>query len=679
MIARFLYCTYMALPDGTSRPGGSGLTRSEAAILAWKKRERAKPQTPGGLPPKIAARVKEILASKRKKGKGKAPKKIDPAKEKAKQDKIKAAAAKKEEATKQKIARDMERTAKQATRETTRKQRIAERATAAQAKQAAQQKRLKQAAQARKEKAKAASATPKKEAADTAKKQAENRTKVAKEMADQDTGLSPSGSAALGDFADGKQPLKEIADQLTKMGLLEADSAGGQRLSYAGRATVNAMNRGDTRAALDAISRAADRTQAKQDTERRRVESETKRDKAKADATARRTAADRAKNEARAKRNASAARVEAARIEAARNRKAMSDIDVLEIKAGARHSRMDMAALQSIHDNSVACGASCGSEEDDSDMDDEIGDDSAEKAIKGIMDNPLYYAQHECSDIMQASNALSTLAMLIQSELVEEDEDQKHIAMLCDAAHTLVDFIDSELDELEGASKDAANDASMGPMKAVDDAWVHTEGSAVKSLDDDTIRCHVVLFGDADHPDLQRDYFTKSTDFWLDHFGWPKPITYHHGLDAATRDEPVIGHWKSAGVDEVGLWLEGQLDRAHAYYKAMRELARRGFLKPSSDSMPQWVIREPQSNGTKHLKRWPLISSALTVTPMEPRMLPVEVKAYLAEIGYETIDEDTKVDDPDLARSDATKASDEDRARAILFELDLLQIELETA
>lgn len=58
----------MALPTGTAR--GSGLSRSEAAILAWKKRVRH-PKA-GALDPKIAARVKQILAGKVKKGKGKA-------------------------------------------------------------------------------------------------------------------------------------------------------------------------------------------------------------------------------------------------------------------------------------------------------------------------------------------------------------------------------------------------------------------------------------------------------------------------------------------------------------------------------------------------------------------------------------------------------------------------------
>ena len=126
------------------------------------------------------------------------------------------------------------------------------------------------------------------------------------------------------------------------------------------------------------------------------------------------------------------------------------------------------------------------------------------------------------------------------------------------------------------------------------------------------------------------------------------------------------------------MWLEGQLDRAHRYYKAIKQLAERGYLKISSDSGPQWVIREPQSNGANYLKRWPLVTASVTVTPMEPRILPVEVKALLAETGYEGIDESPEADDTDTRdRQDAVKA-DEDRARRLLLELDLLQLELET-
>jgi len=59
----------MALPTGTTR--GSGLSRSEAAILAWKKRKAGGGFGSGALDPTIAARVKEILAEKANKGKKK--------------------------------------------------------------------------------------------------------------------------------------------------------------------------------------------------------------------------------------------------------------------------------------------------------------------------------------------------------------------------------------------------------------------------------------------------------------------------------------------------------------------------------------------------------------------------------------------------------------------------------
>jgi hypothetical protein len=60
-------------------------------------------------------------------------------------------------------------------------------------------------------------------------------------------------------------------------------------------------------------------------------------------------------------------------------------------------------------------------------------------------------------------------------------------------------------------------------------------------------------------------------------------------------------------------------------------------------------------------------------------MLPVEVKAFLAEIGYEAIDvEEPEAVNPDAARPDGVKAASDERARRILLELELLTLE-ETA
>jgi hypothetical protein len=692
MIALF----FVAMPLSTTT-GGSGLSRSEAAILAWKKRARA--AKPGALDPKIAARVKEILAGKQKKGKapkgkGKAkaaPKgtpqeianqnraavakqggmdklegvmvrlgagmnsdlekgahdelikkglakrgadgkpKLTPAgrkwrsaADKGDADGASAALAEGRGAASESAAKDKEKSAKQAERAA----KGAERAAKQKKQQQAQKQKAQAAAKVKAEKAKAKAATPAKEKpADAAKKQADNRAKVAKDMAEQDAGLAPTGSAALGDFADGKPLKEETAKEFEAMGLVEKGSDGTHRLTSEGRAAAAAMNKGDTRAAIDAISRAGDKKKPKATGKALDMSDEL-----------------------------------------------FSINDLLAIKAGARHSRTDVQHLQSIHDSAVACGASCGPGEDAA-PDDE--DEEGMKAIKGIMDNPAWYAQHECGDVMQAASALQTLTMLIQSELSEEDKDASDVAQLCDAARVLVKFIASELDELEGAAGDAADNVRMGPMnKAVTDDYLHIDGGAIKSLDGDAIKGCAVLFGTAETHDIERDYYDKNTDYWLNHFGWPKPITYHHGMDAATRDNPVVGHWTKATVDDTGVWLEGQLDRAHAYYKAIKELAARGYLKLSSDSAPQWVQRVRQTNGASYIKRWPIVTSSVTVSPMEPRMMPVEVKAFLAELGYEAIETDNQeAIDPDLARRDGVKASDDERARVLSLELDLLELE----
>lgn len=125
--------------------------------------------------------------------------------------------------------------------------------------------------------------TPEQRRAETeaahAQKLSENRQKVADAMAAADAGLSPSGSKALLDFADGKPLDSATADGLAKMGLVEIGKDGQPRLSQAGRATVAAMNRGDVRGALDAIGRGSDRIAQQAEAERKRQEREAEKKK----------------------------------------------------------------------------------------------------------------------------------------------------------------------------------------------------------------------------------------------------------------------------------------------------------------------------------------------------------------------------------------------------------------
>jgi Family of unknown function (DUF6582) len=215
--------------------------------------------------------------------------------------------------------------------------------------------------------------------------------------------------------------------------------------------------------------------------------------------------------------------------------------------------------------------------------------------------------------------------------------------------------------------------------KGIDDLTEMVYGSEIKALDGDQIGGFAVLFGTAETPDASahQDYFDAKTNYWLDRFGWPRPMTYHHGLDEDTRDDPIVGSWTKAIVKNEGIWLEGQLDRAHRYHGAIKELIKRGYLKLSSDSAPQWVQRERQPNGANYVKRWPLLTASPTVTPAEPRMSGLAFKALLAELGLDDIDDNPEAQGEDSERSDGTKAIDE-RARRMLLELDLLALEVTT-
>ena len=350
--------------------------------------------------------------------------------------------------------------------------------------------------------------------------------------------------------------------------------------------------------------------------------------------------------------------------EGRRRKSATKDTDMDAIKIGKRNSATDQHHVNAIALAAHSLGGACP---------DCAPDDAA---VKAIFDDPSAYAMHECQDVYSAAAALQQLAMLVQSELCEQNEDDDtSIPALTKAMRTLLAFISGELDEIDQAmGADAAEDDNASTVETK----AETFGGAIKALDGDAIGGYAVLFGSADMPDLspQRDYFTKSTDFWLNQWGWPRPMTYHHGMDDGTRDDPIIGTWTKAKVDDVGVWLEGQLDKAHRYHAAVKELVRRGYLKLSSDSGPQWVIRERQENGSNEVKRWPLLTASPTVAPAEPRLAALtSLKAVLADLGLDAIDTDNQEAQTDSGeRPDGVKAVDE-RARRLALTLELLELE----
>jgi len=222
--------------------------------------------------------------------------------------------------------------------------------------------------------------------------------------------------------------------------------------------------------------------------------------------------------------------------------------------------------------------------------------------------------------------------------------------------------VEWEISELDGAEDGYEADDDDTPRVVI--------GDAVKMLDEGKIGAYAVRFGDADNPDLSqmRDYFTKATDFWLD--AWTqRPMLYHHAQDEATADVPIIGTWTKAMRDDVGIWLEGQLDKAHKYYSAINEMVKQGALKLSSDSAPH-LVKRTRRGDTNEVTRWPLMAASLTPTPAEPRLLPVSaLKAiYAAEFPP------AYIDSPETDSIEMADAMKMERER-LMIELDLLELE----
>ena len=171
---------------------------------------------------------------------------------------------------------------------------------------------------------------------------------------------------------------------------------------------------------------------------------------------------------------------------------------------------------------------------------------------------------------------------------------------------------------------------------------------AVKYVSRDLIRHPVFLWGDPKQTDVELEYFKKTTDFWdKEYVDLKRPLTWDHAQDPEWKNEnPVIGMTLEFEDDDVARWAISKLERNRKYRKAIDELIEKRSVGSSSDSVPQYVIRQKSVDGKSYLKsgagdwlceedgtavksvkpsatylkRWPWIASALTDTPAEPRM-----------------------------------------------------------
>jgi hypothetical protein len=162
----------------------------------------------------------------------------------------------------------------------------------------------------------------------------------------------------------------------------------------------------------------------------------------------------------------------------------------------------------------------------------------------------------------------------------------------------------------------------------------HNALKAIKRTDETiTVGNYIVLFGDADHRDLEGhgsdrinpdgslgEYFTKSTDLSSarTRTGYLY-MDWEHAQAEAGDDVLGVVDWKTARVDDKGVFVERVLQRRNRYVQWLDELGwfDDGTLGTSSDAIPGSV--EKAMDG--QITRWPLQRDTITVQPMEPRML----------------------------------------------------------
>lgn len=130
----------------------------------------------------------------------------------------------------------------------------------------------------------------------------------------------------------------------------------------------------------------------------------------------------------------------------------------------------------------------------------------------------------------------------------------------------------------------------------------------------DRYRAYAVQFGGPNRRDLYKQYFTKDTDFCLDWYT-TRPWLYHHGLHPE-MGAVKIGTWDTIGVDEEGVFIEGERAQHHKYSAAVDALLAENILYPSSGALAYLV--DVADDGW--VKRWPIAEVSSTVSPAEYRM-----------------------------------------------------------
>lgn len=161
----------------------------------------------------------------------------------------------------------------------------------------------------------------------------------------------------------------------------------------------------------------------------------------------------------------------------------------------------------------------------------------------------------------------------------------------------------------------------MNDLKKAADLLISLHGGAVKADPDGRVSGYLVRFGSPTDTDTEGQYFTPKTDFGK---AVKSDLYYRHGLDSQVG-KVILGEG-SLKMDDVGIWIEGQLDTREKYTQWILQLERMGRQKGmksvlgwSSGTLPN-LADFARVGDSYEITRWPLgLDASLTPAPVEPR------------------------------------------------------------
>lgn len=165
-------------------------------------------------------------------------------------------------------------------------------------------------------------------------------------------------------------------------------------------------------------------------------------------------------------------------------------------------------------------------------------------------------------------------------------------------------------------------------------------GGECKSLGNNRVGGRVVTFSGHHDPDLVKDFFDGSTDFWLNGAGERRPILYRHGVDGDVKRRRFGEAQLQKAAD--GIWATGYIAGTDDQSRKLLAMAEAGDLNWSSGSVGHLVAKSPVG-ASMHVDEWPIAELSLCPHDMvaEPRnilslkSLPCDVPDFDSFMGYD--------------------------------------------